>query len=215
MPDLRPPVAVRWLVLGLVIVLPLGAGFGLRSLRVRPWRVRVGGVAAVLGGALWTWMWVWGSQSTTNDPTWIGLGAGLLLALAVMGLAGAQRPTRFGWLGLVLAGLGPLAVAAGLLLSSWFQWDAGWLGLIIGLLSHVIGLTLIGLANLLAQRRSFLSLWPLAMGVLGGLLPVALSFANNSNADWPALIMAYGLGGGWVLLGLALWRTAPAAPPPA
>ena len=78
----------------------------------------------------------------------------------------------------------------------------------------ILGLTLYGAAHLSGRRRAFLTHWALAMGVLAGLLLLALSFIN-SRSEWPALIMAYGLGGGWVLLGLALGWAKPAALPPA
>jgi hypothetical protein len=141
LPDLRPPVAVRWLVLGLLWLVPLGASLGLRRPRARQRLARLGAVAAVPGGIAWTWMWAWGSLGSANDPTWIGLEPACCWRWRRW--SAAAQPTRLGAVGWW-----------------WWRWDCWWSP--IAPLSwflldsagcwhwrlHHLGLTLFGVANL-------------------------------------------------------------------
>jgi predicted amidohydrolase YtcJ len=210
LPDLRPAVAIRWLMLALAGVLPLAAGLGLALARAKPVLARLGGAAGVVGGALWLWVFVWGMRSseTSGLVTWATAGAGTLLALASVGLAGVERPTRLGAMGLALAWLSLIVIAAGVILSDWFQQEEAWLMFFFGVLGHAVGLTVFGLANWLARRRQPRQWLPLAMGALGGLVPVVASMAAN-GAEWPLLLVGYGLGLGWVLLGLLTMAAGP------
>jgi hypothetical protein len=70
--------------------------------------------------------------------------------------------------------------------------------MIIGILSHVIGLTLFGVANL---RRRVLRRWnglPILMGLFGGVIPVGSSLGLGYESDLPLYHLLGGLGGGWI-----------------
>jgi hypothetical protein len=205
LPDLRPPVPVRWLMLGLAAVLPLGAALAAWRRPGQRWLLRLAGAAGVIGGLLWAWLWAWADQNVTGDAyawlTWSRLAATTLLAVASITIAGAQPHTRLGTLGVAMAALGMVSVAAGVLLGDWFQTDYGWLLLVFGVLGHALGLVVLGLANWLARRRGARHWLPLAVGVLGGVLPLLLSSVAGETL-WPTLIMGAGLGVGWALLGL-------------
>jgi hypothetical protein len=157
----------------------------------------------VAGGGAWLWAFAWGMRSSEASGlvTWAVAGAGILLALASVGLASAERPTRLGAVGLALAWLSLIVVAAGAILSDWFQREEAWPMFFFGVLGHALGLTLFGLGNWLAKRRHLRHWLPLAMGGLGGLVPVVGSMAAN-GAEWPVLLVGYGLGLGWMLLGV-------------
>jgi NAD/NADP transhydrogenase beta subunit len=121
-----------------------------------------------------------------------------LLGVAVVGLAGRARLTRLGRLGGVIAGLGILLVPVSFILTEWFQLEA-WLLILAGLLSHAGGLIIFGLSN----WRQPLNKLALVLGLGGGVLPLVLTLLN-SQSNWPALILGYGLGLGWVLVGVLL-----------
>ncbi|MCC7359993.1 MAG: amidohydrolase family protein [Anaerolineales bacterium] len=205
LPDPRPPVAVRWLGLALAVIVPLGGALSLGRAAWRRGLVAVSAPAAVLGGAAWAAAWAGQAWVGDTNVAWLGLTAGTLLALAALGLAAAERPTRLGWAGVLLAGGGAVLLAAGTVASGWWQLDEGWLGLILGLLLHLLGLIVYGLANLLARRRTFAHWLPLLMGVAAGIVPFVGSSLDN-NSRWPAYVLGLGVGGGWVLLGLWLAR---------
>jgi predicted amidohydrolase YtcJ len=216
LPDLRPPLPVRWLVALFVAALPASAGLGLRRASLRPRLRRLGSLAALVGGALWVWLWAWAmrfSPASTRDLLlWPLLAAGTLLALAVVGLAAAARPTRLGGLALLIAGLGIVIMPLGYLTSLWLDWDPGWLFIFVGLFLHGLGLVGFGLAHLRPPRPSALGGLSLAAGILGALLPLALGVVLR-DSEWQIIVLGLALGLGWMALGLLLWKTKPLAAP--
>jgi len=101
--------------------------------------------------------------------------------------------------------------------SEWFEWDAGWFLLILGLLIHTLGLVLFGLANLRARLLPRLNWLPLAAGLIGGPIPLVVAFWIAPDTDWPLWLMVGGLGLGWIALGALTWlaarRSAPESVP--
>jgi len=102
-----------------------------------------------------------------------------------------------------MAWLGMITLSVFLILTSWFNMDNAWPFIWVGLLAHIIGLILIGLANWRARRLAPLHILPLAVGLLAVLLPFALGFvAGESN--WPLWLLGYSLGLGWMIMGFLL-----------
>lgn len=196
LPDLRPPVSLRWLSAILIAVLPLGLGVWRR----RTFTARVGGIAGVIGGVLWI-MTGWWSQNNPSEGDGQLIFAPALLALGVVGLLSIGRHTQFTRLSLILAGLGSVAIAEGLLASAWFEFDEGWAILVLGLLIHAIGLALFGLANLKTRVWRGLNALPLIVGLFGGLVPFGLSVLLPEGTEWPFWMLMFVLGGGWMGMG--------------
>lgn len=203
LPDFRPAVPIRWVTLLGVIVLPLIVGLLRWRMPGRRWLARLGGVSAIVGGALWIWVWAIriGDFDTYGLLNWLLIGASTLLAIAAVGLTYTIRPSRLSELGLAMVSLGLVAVAVGQILTSWFRWEDAWLFLIFGLLGHAFGLIIFGLANLRARRMLLINLLPLIIALAGILLPLILStVAGESNL--PVIAMGYGLGIGWIVNGV-------------
>jgi hypothetical protein len=94
---------------------------------------------------------------------------------------------------------------------AWFEWWPAWAGLLLGVMAHGLGLALFGLAALRQRTWGRLGLVPLVAGLLGGLLPLPLSGLVGESSPFPVWLLAFGLGGGWVLLGgLVVWQSRPA-----
>ena len=200
------------MTLFLVAAVPLGAG-ALRLGRRPPAAglARLGGLIGAAGGALWMLAW-WLVADEWSENPWVFvcfIAAGAL-ALGVVGLASAGRPGRLGWAGLVPAFLGAVALGLALVLSEWFEWEAGWLLMMIGLLGHTLGLTIFGLANLKKRLLPRFRALPLFVGAFGGPVPLLASALAGDNADWPLVLMVAMLGLGWMALGFSVW--APARP---
>jgi hypothetical protein len=209
LPDFRPPTPVRWLALLLVAALPLAAGAGFLSPSARLLLARLGSIAGILGGALWTLVWVLQAQAgdLVDYLAWPLIAASTLLAVAVVGLAPIGRSSRRKMFGLGLALLGMITFSISIILTMWFRIDEVWMLIWLGLIVHFIGLILYGLANRHAGRSAPLRLLPLAMGLIGGIVPIALSFIVG-GADWIPLIMAFVVGLGWVAIGLLTLQAA-------
>ncbi len=203
LPDTRPPVPVRWAGLLGLIALPLTFGAARWWPRV-PARTlaRLGGLSGVLGGATWLATW-WFTQESWSNPigVWLLLAATAALALGVVGLAFAGRPGWLGWVGLAPSFLGAIATGSAFILSEWFHLEEGWGVMLIGLMSHTIGLTLFGLANLRARVLPRLNFLPLVIGPISGPVPLAASMLLEGEPEWPFMLVIFGLGLGWVALG--------------
>jgi len=201
LPDLRPPLFVRWLVLALLVFVPPAA---MLARRRHPQPIRLlGGLTGLVGGLAWVF--------NLNQQAWLDDSAFFILillpafffSLAAAGLAAVSPPGRLSGFGLWLSVLGAGAMSVAGVLSDWFRIDAGWFLLMIGILSHTIGLLLFGIANL---RTRALPRWnglPLLIGLFGGLVPIVAGILLGENADWPLMMLFGVLGGGW---GLLAWQ---------
>jgi len=201
LPDLRPPVFVRWLVLALLVFVPPAA---MLARRRHPQPIRLlGGLTGLVGGLAWVF--------NLNQQAWLDDSAFFILillpafffSLAAAGLAAVSPPGRLSGFGLWLSVLGAGAMSVAGVLSDWFRIDAGWFLLMIGILSHTIGLLLFGIANL---RTRALPRWnglPLLIGLFGGLVPIVAGILLGENSDWPLMMLFGVLGGGW---GLLAWQ---------
>jgi predicted amidohydrolase YtcJ len=208
LPDLRPPVPVRWLALVLALGLPLIAGLLVWRTAASRSLASLGGAAGVLGGGLLIWGWIIFSINEAADlATWQIFSAGTLLAVATAGLASFASKSRLGSAGLAIAWLGMAVFSGAMILTSWFQWENAWPLIFLGLLGHATGLVLFGLANWRAETQRPLHRLPLLIGLLGSLLPILLSFLAGESS-LPYMILGFGLGLGWMLEGLLLLAAA-------
>ena len=198
LPDLRPPVPIRWLSAIWIAVLPLG--LGVWSWRGRALAAVVGGVAGAIGGVLWIAAGWW-SQNDWSEGGWLYIFAPALFALGVVGLLSTGRHTRLTRLSLIVAGLGGLAIAEGALASAWFDFDDGWAVMMLGVFSHTVALALFGLVNLKTRIWPRLNALPLIVGLFGGPIPLGLSFLAPEGSEWPLWMLILALGGGWIVLG--------------
>ncbi len=199
LPDLRPPVLVRWLVLALITVGPVAA-MGMR--RRSPDLIRrTGGWLGLIGGAIWMIALFNAARVSDAQVTLLLMVPTFLMALGSAGLATLWVRGRFGAFSLWLMLLGAMLAAAGALVTDWFRYDFGWFYMMVGLQAHLVGLILFGLANL---RGRVLRRWnglPILMGPFGGIIPLGLSFGLGYESDLPLYFLLGVVGGGWVLLG--------------
>jgi len=177
-------------------------GFWLVRQSNKRWLALLGGVSGIIGGALWVWVWAIRIRMTDSIDLviWPLIISGILLAIATVGSAYGERLSRLGWFGMVTAWIGILTLSESFLLTSWFRLEAAWLLIWVGLLGHAIGLILLGVANVQARRLKPLNLLPLAIGLLGVVLPFAFSFVTE-GFNWPLIVMGCVLGFGWILTG--------------
>lgn len=182
--------------------------------------LRIGGLAAIIGGILW----LAGFAATSFDDTdtaiwpWIVFIAGtiaLLVALAGLSAFQARRYPRLIWaafavpaLGAVLSILGLIAGALavpGTLLASLTPWETWFLGLLL----LVAGSGLFGIAGLRAGGIS-----PLGSGLLlvAGLAVIPMLVGVAGLVAWEPVISILGLVlmaafvGGWIVTGISAIR---------
>ncbi len=200
LPDTRPPVFVRWLVAVLLAALPPA---GLMLGRRDRWAIgvrRLGGASGVIAGGIWLVI-LFNERWIDDSIILLFLLPPFLMALGVAGIAAGARPGKLGWLGLALAMLGAITISEGSVVGDWFQSDAGWGMFLFGLLAHAMGLFLVGLANLQGRMLPWFNALPILIGLLGGPVPLGLSFILPESSDFPFQLLLIALGGGWVMVG--------------
>ncbi len=183
--------------------------------------VRMGGLAAVLGGALWA-LWYVGAHLAGSGgyETYNRLMPAVLLLLAVglLTFYAAQDARSRGWAGragLVVALVGLLMMTVGNVAEFWalneeaYGPDAlrnsAWMAFGLGMFAVYVGTVLFGIGTLRAGQlpRSgalLLVIWFPAGFVASGLLqlagvPEGLAFSGMTGLQ----------GAGWVILGYAVW----------
>jgi len=199
LPDLRPPVFLRWLMLILIPALPLlfwrFQKAGKNTIQ------RFGRSAGIAGGACWNISLLFDIE--TSAGAWMILFAAMLLSVFIISMLIHLKLNRFMLGSLIVAGLGIVAMGEGYILSAWFKNDLGWLFWILGIFIHITGLLLFGIANL---KQSVLPRWnfiPLFM-CLASLVSVLLSIAQIVSSDLPSWMFVISIGSGWMLMGLSL-----------
>jgi predicted amidohydrolase YtcJ len=199
LPDIRPPVFVRWLMLMLVPALPLLF-----------WRLqkagkntiqRFGWAAGIAGGLCWIAA-LWFDLETSPGAGWLILLAVLLLSTFIANILVRLNLDRFMRASLTLAGLGFVSMGEGFILSAWFQNDLGWPLWMLGLLVQSPGLLLFGIANL---KRRVLPRWNFAPLILGGsgLGSLLLGITQLSSSDLPLRAFVISISCGWILMGIS------------
>lgn len=203
LPDTRPPLLIRWLVSILtVLILPAFRVFGNFK---KSAMIQLGGVAGILGGILWTTTF-WLSEFYSTNNIWLVLLALWCLMACMMGMWFLERNTKITRFALIVIGLGLVILAGSFIVGEWFGVDNAWFALVLGLLSQMIALIILGLANLKARLFSHLNWIPLAMGVLPLLTSLLLGSALLWGMDGPTLAFALILGVGWLTMGVLLLK---------
>lgn len=185
--------------------------------------LRLGGVAAIVGGALWLISLVGASviQGVNGQP-WQALFVVALLALliAMIGLSGNQgrEQPALVWAAVAIPIIGALVSAVGMVgmsivgdapllfgASPWEVWALGTIALIIGS-------GLFGLVSLRARGPSRAGATLLVVGAVGAVaaLPFVAGLTGANGLDAIGNLLAFvGLGafaGGWVWLGISAIR---------
>jgi len=204
LPDTRPPLLIRWLVSILIIlILPALRVFGNSK---KDALIQFGGAAGILGGILWTTTFFLSELYATNS-VWLVLLALVCLMACMMGIWFLERNTRITRFALIVIGLGFVLLAGSFIAGEWFGRDNAWFALILGLLSEIIALIILGLSNLKARIFPRLNWIPLTMGVLPLLTSFMLSSISLWGRDWRMLIFALIFGAGWLTMGVLLLIT--------
>jgi hypothetical protein len=199
------------MVAALAGLLPLGLALWARpGRRAAP---TAGALAAIAGGGLWAQAWIANSDAAL-EYGWALIGAAVLLALAAAGLLALPTKHRLSQVGLWLATLGALVIAASVLAMAWYEFWPAWGGLLLGLVAHGAGLALFG--GVLLRQRTWgrFGLVPLLVGLVGSIGPLPVGGLLPEGSQAPVWLLALGLGGGWVLLGaFVLWQQRHAGTP--
>lgn len=204
LPDTRPPVLVRWLMLILILALP-STLLLLKKFR-QPSAQIFGWTAGIVGGL--SWMAAWPLAEGSPLGVWLLFIAVMLLSVFIASLFIHLQSQRLLKASLFIAGLGIIGMGEGLLLSAWFKIDQAWLLLMLGGIAHLLGILLFGFANLGARVLPRLNFIPLVMGI-SALAALALSLSQITDSDLPSWIFVISLGFGWILMGAVLaveWR---------
>jgi hypothetical protein len=203
LPDTRPPVFIRWLVsILIVLILPALRAFGNSK---KAAMIQLGGVAGILGGILWTTFFL--NELYATNSVWLVLLALVCLMACMMGIWFLERNTKITRFSLIVIGLGLVLLAGSFITGEWFGVDNAWFALILGLLSQMIALIILGLANLKARLFSHLNWIPLATGILSLLTALLLSSVSLWGLNWPVLMFVLIFGAGWLMMGVLLLKT--------
>lgn len=185
--------------------------------------LRIGGVAAIVGGALWATGFIGGNLFRESVSFWFGLLAlgnvAILVALVGLSAFQAHRDARLAWAAFAIPGLGTVVSIIGVFglattpsddpfVLGWSAWSV-WM---LGIVSTILGSILFGIATLQAEvlsRRAAAALATssavfLVIGLLGIGSPV---YGAVAQAVIAASIVAFGTS--WAWLGTSALRRGP------
>jgi hypothetical protein len=186
-----------------------------------PTWIRWSGLAALLGGLVWTISWLLNSQTAEGNQTALRFTEGHLramlnlpLLLLLAGLVGlyrlyAGRCGKLGTLGFGLTLLGMALLLAGNVMEFGLLGDPtddrGWVLVVLSFLVIPVGMLLFGIA---VRRASVL---PLLVGLaLVGAIGIAVAemqACGCGRADRGLGVWLFAFGLGWMALGFSLWAT--------
>jgi hypothetical protein len=202
LPDTRPPVVVRWIAAVLLVGLPMAAML-LRRRRgdLLP---KIGSLAGILAGIVWL-VALLSPEFMDTIPVVLLMITGFLMSLGIVGIATLWKYGKLGAIGLWTAFLGAVVFSEAAVIGEWFLSDLGWGMFLVGILAHMAGLALFGVANLRGRVFRYANAIPLVMGMLGG-AGFGLLFLLADNADPPFFMILLSLGAGWVSMGWLLLK---------
>lgn len=175
--------------------------------------IRLSGVAAVLGGLYLLIIFISDEVTNLDDSPIMQIAPVILLSLTISaaGLASQEASTRGVKVGLIIIGLGSLLMAVGIGLMTWFNIDAGWFVMSIGMFLQPVGWLIFGFAN---RRAQILPRWNLLPFVMGAIMTLALVLVLVNEAldipwypvqsDLGFFIFMGALGLGWIAIGVTL-----------
>ena len=193
-----------------------GLGSWSEHRRGYPMSLRLGGIAAALGGALILTGWVWaGVDPAESDPgVWLFFAGTIALLVGLTGLSAFQaraHPTLV-WAAFLLPAVGGAAMTLGILAMALFSDRpligdlGGWGFFFLGLLTTVAGSLLFGVVTFRTRAlpRSGAAFLAIASGI------ALLSFLGSMGlGEWlqPVFIAGFlAFPAGWVVLGLQAIR---------
>lgn len=183
--------------------------------------LRLGGVGAIVGGALWVVGFGGGSTFDDGSPVWaLLMGAGsvaLLLAFAGLSAFQARRDLGLAWAAFLLGSLGSVVTIVGLYgtvaLDSeqpMFLGFQPWWVLILGLLAVLVGSVLFGIATVRAEvlsRRAAIALTvSSALFFIIGMAGISVGGAGSPLLAASTLVA---FGASWAWLGASALRRGP------
>jgi len=185
--------------------------------------LRLGGIGAVVGGALWTIGFLGGNADSANVEIWNSIAAtgSLAILLALVGLSAfqARRSPRLAWAAFVIPAAGTLVSVVGMFGMATQPEDAPmvlgfapWEIWAVGLLALVIGSILFAVATIQAEVLSRAA--AIALAVTAGAFVVLglFGFGNSESQGGGDLVIAatvIAFGGSWAWLGVSALRRGP------
>ncbi|HEX3264330.1 MAG TPA: hypothetical protein VHR16_01570 [Candidatus Limnocylindrales bacterium] len=182
--------------------------------------LRIGGIGAIAGGALWAIGFIGGNLDGGRLGLWFPIAAlgSLAILLALVGLSAfqARRNPRLAWAAFVIPAAGTLISTIGMFgiatqsselpmffgLETWEVW-------VLGLLAMVIGSILFALATLQAAVISKGAAIALAL-TSGAFLVVASGLVGaTSGQAWLTAAAVVAFGASWIWLGISALRRGP------
>ena len=166
--------------------------------------LRIGGYAAVLGGALLATSIVLGMGLVGNvEPVVPGLllvTGSLALLVALAGLSAFQARTHpvISWAAVAVTAAGMIVVIVGIVGMQLFG-DGYWDVMTIGVIGTFVGSTLFAVAT---YRTAALSRRAALLLGIASVLAIPAGFAGNSLGPVPLVVTTIGFAVGWFLLGI-------------
>lgn len=166
--------------------------------------LRIGGYAAVLGGALLATSIVLGIGVVGNVepvvPGMLGVTGSLALLVALAGLSAFQGRTHpvISWAAVAVTAVGASVVTVGIVGMELFR-DGYWDVFVAGILGVFVGSTLFAIAT---YRTAALSRGAALLLGIGSVLTIPAGFAGNSLGPVPLVVTTIGFALGWFMLGI-------------
>ena len=193
LPDTRPPVFIRWLMILIVVILPIGLSqYG----RTKPNKaIRIGGISGIWGSLILCCMFLLTWDDSNN--VWIFLTSMSLFSLCAVGMLFLENKNRVTNWSLSIMGLGATGIALGFIGGEWFKQDDFWYLILISAFLLFTSLVTFGLGNLKAKLFQRLNFIPLTTG----LFPLITLFIPNGD-DLLFQIFFIIFSGGWIIMGI-------------
>jgi hypothetical protein len=183
--------------------------------------LRIGGIGALAGGALWVAGMIGANLEREFTALWFGLfmlgTLGLLFALAGLSAFQAHREPRLAWAAFGVPAIGTLLTILGLVgmilsgdapfVGSWSGWSIWALGLLTTLVGSVLFAVATIRASVLSERAavalaiSALAVLSMAFGIGGG--------TNTSSGQVLIGLAVFAFGASWMALGATALRRGP------
>jgi hypothetical protein len=178
--------------------------------------LRIGGFAAIIGGALMTTGILLGTGIAWEvEPEVSGilfLSGFVALLVAVTSLSAFQARTHpvFSWAAFAVIAVGVLISAIGIVGMQLFE-DGYWDVMVVGVLGVLVGSTLFAMAT---YRTAALSRGAAMTLGVASVLMIPAGFSGNTFGPVPAIVVGIGIALGWFVLGInAIRLDRPAAQP--
>jgi hypothetical protein len=182
-----------------------GAGSDTRQGRGFPMSLRVGGIAAILGGALWAFGLYLGSGLEGADiplnPMLLMVAGSIALLVALVGLSAFQARThpRLAWAAFALPAVGTVASVVGLVGTNMVG-EPFWAVWFLGTLTFFVGSALFGIATYMTAALSR------GAAILLGVGSVVTPVAALASFGFLAVGALTGFALGWCALGVQAIR---------